>query len=173
MDNNNLRTSLAGDKVTEMVVTALRRIMHAVDMRSRRLISSHGITGPQIMILKVLSVLNGSSVGELTREVHLSQATVTGILDRLEKRGLVERQRSDVDKRKVNVSLTRAGEKILADAPPLLQEKFMSEFAKLEDWEQTQILSSLQRIVSMMEASDIRVEPILTSDSIEEISTKQ
>jgi DNA-binding MarR family transcriptional regulator len=147
--------------------------MHAVDMRSRRLISSHGITGPQLMILKVLSVLNGSSVGELTREVHLSQATVTGILDRLEKRGLVERQRSDVDKRKVNVSLTDAGKNILADAPPLLQEKFMSEFAKLEDWEQTQILSSLQRIVSMMEASDIEVEPILTSDSIEEISAKQ
>jgi DNA-binding MarR family transcriptional regulator len=158
----------ANDDITVMVAKALRRIIHAVDLRSRRLISSHGITGPQLIILRLLSELDGSTVGVLTREVHLSQATVTGIIDRLEKRGFVERRRSEADKRCVDVSLTDSGRKVLENAPPLFQEKFMTEFAGLHDWEQSQILSTLQRVVSMMEADNVEMEPILTTDLLEQ-----
>lgn len=152
--------------VTEMVVVALRRIIRAIDLRSRFLVTRYGLTGPQLMVLRELSAHNGVSVGELTRAIHLSQATVTGILDRLAKRGLVRRQRSDQDKRRVLVWLTEEGEHLLADAPPLLQEEFTDEFSKLEDWEQSQILSALQRIVSMMEAKHIDATPILTTGPV-------
>jgi len=154
------------DEVTEMVVVALRRIIRAIDLRSRFLVTSYGLTGPQLMVLKELSVHGGAYVAELTRAIHLSQATVTGILDRLEKRGLVRRQRSDEDKRRVHVWLTDEGQRLLADAPPLLQEEFTGEFSRLEDWEQTQILSALQRVVLMMEAKHIEATPILTTGPV-------
>jgi len=154
------------DGITEMVVLALRRIIRAIDLRSRYLVMRYGLTGPQLTLLKQLSANGGCCVSELTKAIHLSQATATGILDRLEKRRLVRRERSDQDKRRVLVWLTQAGEGLLADAPPLLQEEFTAEFSKLEDWEQAQILSSLQRVVSMMEAKGIEATPILATGPI-------
>ena len=153
-------------RVTEMVVVALRRIIRAIDLRSRFLVTRYGVTGPQLTVLRELSSHNGVSVGELTSAIHLSQATVTGILDRLAKRELIRRQRSDQDKRRVQVWLNEAGEQMLADAPPLLQEEFTDQFSRLEDWEQSQILSALQRVVSMMEAKHIDATPILTTGPV-------
>lgn len=151
MQYQQKRKSASTDIITEMVVATLRRIMRAVDLRSRYLEARYGLTGPQLVLLKELSSQGSLSVGELTDAVHLSQATVTGILDRLAKRGLVRRERSDEDKRRVLVWLTSAGKDLLAHAPPLVQEEFTEAFGKLQDWEQTQILSALQRVVSMME----------------------
>jgi DNA-binding MarR family transcriptional regulator len=153
--------------VTEMVVTSLRRIIRVVDLRSRFLVTRCGLTGPQLIMLKELSTHDGVSVGQLTRAIHLSQATVTGILDRLAKRGLVCRQRSEEDKRRVQVWLTDAGRQLLIDAPPLLQEEFTAEFSKLEDWEQTQILAALQRVVSMMEAKHLDAAAMLTTGPVD------
>ena len=154
------------DTFCDMVLVALRQIIRAIDLHSRHLVMQYGLTGPQLVVLKELSMHDGISVGELTRAIHLSQATVTGILDRLAKRELVRRQRSDQDKRRVQVWLTDAGKQMLIDAPPLLQEEFTDEFSKLEDWEQSQILSALQRVVSMMEAKHIDATPILTTGPV-------
>jgi DNA-binding MarR family transcriptional regulator len=154
------------DTTTGMVMVALRRIIRAIDLHSRHLVAKYGLTGPQLALLRELSTHEGVSVGQLTRALHLSQATVTGILDRLAKRDIVRRQRSDQDRRRVEVWLTETGKQLLTDAPPLLQEQFTDEFGKLEDWEQSQILSSLQRVVSMMEAKDIDATPILATGPI-------
>ena len=152
--------------VTEMVVVSLRRIIRAIDLRSRFLVTRYGLTGPQLTVLRELTTRSGVSVGELARAIHLSQATVTGILDRLVKRELVRRQRSDQDKRCIQVWLTEAGKHLLTDAPPLLKEEFTREFSRLDDWEQSQILSTLQRMVSMLEAKHIDATPILTTGPI-------
>lgn len=152
--------------VTDQVLMALRRIIRAIDLHSRDLVGNYGLTGPQLMVLRVLASGNGRLVGEVARQVHLSQATVTGIVGRLEKRGLVTRVRGDEDKRQVVVSLTAVAREMLAQAPPLLQESFIKEFSKLQDWEQSQILSALQRIVAMMEAKDIDATPMLATGPI-------
>jgi hypothetical protein len=55
----------------------------------------------------------------------------------------------------------------MVGSPPLLQEHFTAAFRQLADWEQTQILSSLQRIVSLMEAGDVEAGPILTTGPID------
>jgi len=156
----------ADERVTSDVLVALRRIIRAVDLRSRHLVSYCGLTGPQLIVLKELADHDGISVGELTRSIHLSQATVTGILDRLAKRQLVRRERGDQDKRRVQVYLTAKAKAVLLDAPPLLQEEFTEQFRGLEDWEQTQILSSLQRVVTMLEAREIDATPILATGPI-------
>ena len=155
------------DSLTGRVLVALRRIMRAIDLHSRFLADRYGMTGPQLVVLKELGRAGEISVGQLAKAVHLSHATVTGVLDRLAKHDLVQRRRTVADKRRVLVALTGPGIAILSDAPPLLQDHFTSEFNKLADWEQTQILSSLQRVVVMMEAKQLEATPILTAGPID------
>ncbi len=146
---------------TTDVLISLRRIIRAIDMRSRRLMQNSGFTGPQLLVLQALGVHKEMSAGELAREVNLSQGTVTSILDRLEKRELIQRIRSHTDRRKVFVTLTEEGKTQLASAPTLLQERFIQRFEELKDWEQHQILASLQRLAEMMDAQDIDAAPVL------------
>ena len=153
--------------MTTEVMAALRRIIRAIDLHSRSLVQRFGLTGPQLVVLKELMAASPRSVSELAQAVNLSQATTTGILDRLEKKAMVQRERSDQDRRKVLISPTAQAERVLEDAPPLLQEHFVGAFRRLPDWQQTQILSSLQRIVALMEASEVEAGPILTTGPID------
>ncbi len=151
--------------IGEHVIIALRRVIRAVDLHSRNLAASHGLTGPQALLLKALQ--HGKlSAGELASRVSLSQGTVTDILNRLEKRGLIMRLRDATDRRRVLVETTRQGLAVLEESPPLLQERFIQRFGQLEEWEQTQLLASLQRIASMMDAEDIDASPVLSSGSV-------
>jgi DNA-binding MarR family transcriptional regulator len=99
--------------------------------------------------------------GELSRRVYLSQATVTGILDRLEQRGLVKRERNRPDRRMVSISLTEQGEKLALTMPWPLQERFARRLAALSRTEQEHIDQCLKQIVDMMEARKIEAWPIM------------
>jgi DNA-binding transcriptional MocR family regulator len=114
--------------------------------------------------VRITGVFDGSprtSTDVPAQGYPLSQATVTSILNRLEKKGYVERERSTVDKRKVHVHLTERGFEILRDAPIPLQEQFARGFNDLQEWEQTMIISSLQRVAYMMDAEHIDASPVL------------
>lgn len=168
MNDENFGSDQANEFHCEQVLVSLRRIIRAVDLHSRLLLHRHGLTGPQLAVLKTLADLGEVTVGDLAKQVHLSQGTVTGILDRLVRRDFVVRQRSEVDKRRMLVAATPAAAAVIRDAPSLLQEHFIREFGKLADWEKSQILSSLQRIVAMMEAEAIDATPMLATGLIDE-----
>lgn len=172
MNRADTQTRHRDEFFCEQVLVSLRRIIRAVDLHSRMLLQRHGLTGPQLAVLKTLSEMGQVSVGELASQVHLSQGTVTGILDRLTRRKFVIRRRSDVDKRRMMVEVTPEAANVIRDAPSLLQEQFTREFSKLADWEKPQILSSLQRIVAMMEAEAIDATPMLATGEISESAEK-
>lgn len=164
MDADSHRDCGPSSPVTEQVLIALRRISRAIDLHSRTLASRFGVTGPQLVLLKELARRETCSISELARSVNLSQATVSGIVDRLMKQGLIERIRDAVDRRRVLVLPTQKVHELLLQTPPLMQEHFTAKFERLKDWEQSQILSSLQRIVSMMESPDFDISTLLDTD---------
>ncbi len=135
------------------MLAALRRINRSLDVHSRYLAQHHGLTVPQLVVLSELSRLGNVSTGRLATAISLSQATVTGILDRLERKGLVRRRRDPQDRRRVLVRITAPGRRLLSSPPPLLQESFVGQFNQLQDWEQALVLSSLERVVAMMEST--------------------
>lgn len=145
----------------EEVLVALRRVIRATDLHSKHLAKTTGLTAPQILLLQTIRDKGEVTIGELANEMSLSQATVTSILDRLEKRDLVYRERSKEDKRKVHAYLTDQATDALKDAPIPLQEHFARQFSDLQDWEQTMIISSLQRVAQMMDAQHIDASPVL------------
>lgn len=140
---------------------ALRRVIRATDLHSKHLAKTTGLTAPQILLLQTIRDKGEVTIGELASEVSLSQATVTSILDRLEKRELVFRERSKEDKRKVHAYLTEEAIEVLKDAPIPLQDHFARQFGDLQDWEQTMMISSLQRVAQMMDAQHIDASPVL------------
>ena len=154
------------DPIEEDIVSALRRIVRAIDLQSRRMVDACGLTGPQLVVLREVGRLSGASISALARSVSLSQPTVSGILERLEKRGLVRRERSEQDRRSVFVTLTPQGGGTLRDAPSLLQDRFQRELSRLEEWERTQMLSILQRLAGMMDAEALDAAPMLETGAI-------
>ena len=150
----------------EELLVALRKVIRAIDMRSRQLSKEVGLTGPQLLILQKVGKQTGVMVREIADDINLSSATVTNILDRMEARKLGERIRSKQDKRKVGVFLTEEGSKALETAPLPLQEHFTNRFNAMEEWEQSQMVATLQRIASMMDAQDVDASPVLEVGSI-------
>jgi len=145
----------------EDVLICLRRIIRAADLHSKYLSKTSGLTSPQILLLRAINEKGRVTIGELAKDIALSQATVTTILDRLVTRGLVVRERSTTDKRKVHALLTDIGAEALKNAPKPLQEDFARQFVNLENWEQTMIISSLQRVARMMDAQHLDASPVL------------
>lgn len=150
----------------DQIVAAIRQIIRAVDLHSRQLVTGHGMTGPQLAVLQEVKRLGSVSPKVLSRAVHLSQATVTGILQRLERRDLIGREQSISDRRSILVQITPAGLEFLASSPSLLQDRLRDSLSNLEDWERLQILSTLQRVAGLMDADQIDAAPHLTSGDI-------
>jgi len=155
----------------EEVLVALRRVIRATDLHSKHLAKTTGLTAPQILLLQTIRDKGEVTISELANKVSLSQATVTSILDRLEKRSLVYRERSKEDKRKVHAYLTDEAMEVLKEAPIPLQEHFARQFSDLQDWEQTMIISSLQRVAQMMDAQHIDASPVLDIGLLDRQST--
>lgn len=154
----------------EEVLVALRRIIRAIDLQSKRLMQTSGLSGPQLMVMQAIERVGSVTAGNLARAVSLSQGTVTSILDRLEKKNLLRRVRSTEDKRKVVVFLSEEGKSALALAPTLLQENFINSFQRLADWEQHLLISSLQRIAEMMDAQNLDAAPYLETHILDDVS---
>lgn len=152
----------------EELLIALRRVIRAIDLRSQQLKKQVGLTGPQLIVMQNIAKQPGIMVREVAEVINLSPATVTNVLDRLESRNLITRVRSTKDKRKVGVYLTDEGQAIISTAPMALQEHFSNRFAELAEWEQTQMVATLQRLATMMDAEKIDAAPVLEVGSLAE-----
>lgn len=156
-------THAAAPDYEDEILRSLRRIIRAVDLYSRKLMSQHGLSGPQLLCLNQLHLRGERLSGALAKDMSLSPATVTGILDRLETRGLVLRERQRDDKRTVVVRLTDTGRELVEQAPPPLQDTFLLNLRALPEKQQAQICRTLKKLVAMMAAEAIDAAPLLTA----------
>jgi DNA-binding MarR family transcriptional regulator len=156
------------DQYYKELLVSLRKITQAIDLHSKDLKRKFGLTVPQLVILQEVSLYQQISVSELARSVSLSQATVTDIVNRLTANGYLNKERSDLDKRRVMITPLDKCHAILEKAPPPLQEVFINKFSNLEHWEQLMLLSALDRIVSLMAAEKIDAAPILATGPIDQ-----
>jgi DNA-binding MarR family transcriptional regulator len=146
--------------IAEDVFISLRKIDRSIDLHSKKLKKQFGLTGPQLMVLKAIANNSNMQISAIAKDISLSQATVTSILDRLELQGYAKRQRNLLDKRKVNIVLTDKSKEILKNDVNLLQEDFYTNFNKLEKWEQMMILTSLERLETLLNVKHIPEETV-------------
>ena len=167
MDTNDKPIKIADDRLDLRILQAFRRIIRAIDLHSRKLVAGFKITGPQLWCLLAIEESGPITSVELSRRVNLSPSTIVGILDRLEEKGLLIRERSIQDRRRVFLKTTDAGRALARKAPLPLQERLIEALRKLPEVEQRTITDSLEKVVEMLHAESLSAAPVLETGPIQ------
>ncbi|MDZ4779653.1 MAG: MarR family transcriptional regulator [Planctomycetia bacterium] len=150
-------------KFERRMLAALRRIVHAIDLHSRELLEQFEVTAPQLVCLHVLAGDGELSSRALAAKVHVNPSTIVGILDRLQKKGFVQRRRDERDRRTVFVGLTAKGTAFVRQAPSPLQASLLDRTRGLSVAKQRSLAESLEEIVKLMQADELEDMPVLAS----------
>jgi len=148
----------------------LRQIIRSTDMQDKEISRLTGLTLPQLIVMQTLREEGQMTPGALSKQVVLTQATVTSILDRLEKKNLILRERGSEDKRKVWISLTDDGVELMKGAPATRQDLFVRHFEDMQPWEQAMIVASLERVAYMLNAQHLDAAPVLDIGQLDRAS---
>src|SRR4051812_46797455 len=92
-------------------------------------VRAYGLTHPQFDIIATLGNTPGMTYKELGQRTLITKGTLTGVIDRLEQKGLVERARNTDDKRSYFVRLTAGGEQVFSDVFPRITAHGKTIFA--------------------------------------------
>ncbi|MCE1226423.1 MAG: MarR family transcriptional regulator [Geobacteraceae bacterium] len=138
----------------------LRRIFQALNEQSKQAEKMTGLTGPQLWAIQTIARETSIQVSALAGKMFLHPATVVGILNRLEGRGLIVRNRTKRDRRVVEIELTEAGKAFVVSSPEVPQGKLASGLLSLSATEMDEVHRSLQCLVSILDAQDIKPAPI-------------
>jgi DNA-binding MarR family transcriptional regulator len=153
--SQSLKTLPGADAATGRaagIFHALRRLVRVMNLSNRELAERMNLTLPQLFCLDQLAQGGAICQRELAQRVSLTQATVTGIVDRLETRGLVERRRESTDRRVVSLHLTEQGDKIAAMMPALLDQCLLVHLSQMPVQQQTEISDALGDIVDFFQS---------------------
>ena len=88
----------------------------------------------------------------------VKSSTVTGIIDRLEQKGLVKRPRNSPDHRVITIELTETGKGLARDAPSHIQQKIVDGLKRLSEVETDLIVLGLTKLANMLDVQDLEVE---------------
>ncbi|GKX36104.1 MAG: hypothetical protein MnENMB40S_37220 [Rhizobiaceae bacterium MnEN-MB40S] len=132
---------------------ALRRIIRAQDVHSRRIDRTVGLTLPQLVVLQCVRDLGEVTSRAISKEASLSPPTVVGILDKLELKGMIERYRSESDRRIVHTILTERGILALDHAPSPIGVLFDDAFLTFPAERRSEIVSSFETVAELCETS--------------------
>lgn len=149
--HTNTRQASARD-----VLDSLRRIVQALRESSRRAEQTLGVTGAQLFVLEKLSEASSLSLNELAERTHTHQSSVSTVVTRLVERGLVRRQRSRSDKRRLELVLSASGRRLIADTPGVAQERLIDTIQQLTPRSRGQLASLLGAVAGGLDPVEER-----------------
>jgi DNA-binding MarR family transcriptional regulator len=144
--------------LTKDVIYQIRRLIQASSLYTKELNKKYQISVPQLNCLLALYENGPHPPSQIAKLILVKSSTVTGIIDRLEQKGLVERKRSSSDRRVIIIELTEAGRMLAKDAPPPIQQKIMDGLKNLSNAELRKIAASLKVLTRMLDVHDLDVE---------------
>ena len=117
------------------ILTQLRRMVRSVNLESKRIEKEYGVSIPQLLCLKYLSKRpeRKASQREIGEFLSLNASTITGIVNRLERKDLILKLPKGEDKRVNFVTLTEAGEKLIANSPELIDDRVSRKLKALPE----------------------------------------
>jgi MarR family transcriptional regulator, organic hydroperoxide resistance regulator len=146
-----------GDKkvIIANTVDNLRRVFQAINDYSKKAEYATGLTGPQLWAIKVIAENGSVCVSDLAASMYLHAATVIGILDRLEDRGLITRIRSRNDRRFVVVELSDQGKLLVKKSPEVAQGLLVKGLECLPKHLIESVSEGLEKIVELLGATKV------------------
>jgi DNA-binding MarR family transcriptional regulator len=146
------------------ILIQIRKIVRSINLESKKIQKEYGVSIPQVLCLHFLrnSPNFQATQGEVRKFLNLNSSTASGIIGRLEKKGLVARLPKTGDKRVVNIALTSAGDEIIQRMPPLLHEQLMDKLKTLNQEELDLIEKSLDALVRLLDIQAVEASPLIT-----------
>jgi DNA-binding MarR family transcriptional regulator len=135
------------------VVKLLKQIMVIIKHSNSQPCGKMNLTGPQGMLIGILAHLGAMKISDLSEKMGLSNSTVSGIVDRLEKQGIVERTRSKEDRRVVQVNVT---EEFKADAKSrfeIIERRLEAIMGEATEEEMNKVLEGLEILKELIDKS--------------------
>jgi len=151
-------TSETPQNLVRDIIYQIRRLMQAGELFTKELNKTYQVSAPQLHCLLALSENGPLPPSQIARHIMVKSSTVTGIIDRLEQKGLVYRLRNSPDRRVITIQLTEAGKELAQNAPPPIQHKIVDGLRKLPEKEINQIILSLSKLTHMLDVYDLEVE---------------
>lgn len=151
---------------TTAILIKIRKIARSINLESKKIQKEHGVSIPQVLCL---SYLHGSknyqaTQGDIRKFMNLNSSTASGIINRLEAKGLVARLPKSGDKRVVTIALTSKGDQLLKKIPALLHEQLSEKLKNLDRKSLEQMENSLELLVNILKIGEIPASPFLTID---------
>jgi DNA-binding MarR family transcriptional regulator len=155
--------SVMDNSLVAPALRAIRRILRTAEDGERKLAHATGLTPSQVLVLQEVHAAHDVTPSAVALALQLSQASITNISDRLEEVGLLARRKCERDKRQVRLTLTERGQRMLEEAPELMQNRLSACFEQLAPWEQAMVLSVLGRIADLLNPDVLGqgIEPML------------
>jgi DNA-binding MarR family transcriptional regulator len=144
------------------IMDDIRRVFKAVNDQSKRAEHETGITGPQLWTIKVITESSPINLKDLAGRMFVHPATVVGIIDRLEAKGLVTRTRSKGDRRNVDIDLTDSGRELVAGSPEVAQGLLLKGLKSLSASELENLADCLGKLVKILHAQKLPPQPMLS-----------
>ena len=144
-------------KQTKEIIFSIRRLMQAGELYTKELNKVYNVSAAQLNCLLALYENGPRPPSKISKHILVNSSTMTGIVDRLEKKGLVERARNSPDRRIITIELTKPGKMLAENAPPPIQQKIFDGLNKLSEREIKLIARNLKKLTDMLDVQDLEV----------------
>ena len=134
---------------------SLRRVVHALRTASRASERAFALGSAQVFVLRQLSATSGQSLSDLAARTRTTQSSISEVVARLVRNGLVSRAYSSTDRRRAVLDLTAEGKAILANAPETIQERLLRGFESLDERARQQLADGLESWLTASGLDDV------------------
>ena len=145
------------DRIDE-IVPSLRKLVHSDKLYTRDLLRRHRVSLPQLLCLKALYMDGPMPISKIAENLLVKSSTISGILDRLEKKGLAERSRIGNDRRVITIRLTERGSKMAVNEMLSIHRNIAHGLRNLAAPEIQHIADALNALVVMLEGPGVVVD---------------
>jgi DNA-binding MarR family transcriptional regulator len=146
------------------ILIDIRKIVRSINLESKRVQKDFGISIPQLLCLGHIdrAANKVTTHGELMKLLSLNSSTISGIINRLEKRDFAKRLPKTGDKRVTYIGITEKGSEVVRQAPDILHDQLATKIKSLPDSTQLKIKEALDIIVGAMEIEEVEAAPLIT-----------
>lgn len=151
---------------TTEILIKIRKIARSIHLESKKVQKEYGVSIPQILCLGFLNHSESyqTTQGEIKKFLNLNSSTTSGIINRLETKGLIARLPRSGDKRVVKITLTSKGSYLLNKVPPLLDDQLTKKLQHQNSKTLVQLQNSLDLLIDLLEIDPEKTSPYITLD---------
>jgi len=157
-DNMNTINKEFPSDHTKQIIFSIRRLVQASELYTKELNKKYQVSASQLNCILALYEFGPMPPSQIAKHMMVKSSTLTGVVDRLEKKGFAERMRNSPDRRVITIQLTEAGKKLAENAPPPIQQKIIDGLRQTENVKIEQIVLSLSTLTDMLDVQDLEVK---------------